>query len=240
MMMLSLLSRLSVRHRCRCCPSSLGGFCTGCYLSGSCVGFCNCRGCCCLGSIAGGGTASARSVSGSPSAGSVGGGAGRDLRPGTGRLCRLLHSRLCSLLLRRLLSSSPALLGGGHGGEDEVLDEHEPVRILLLLLLPGRFPHVLLLGSLLHIFLFGRRLFSSFVLLSCLFHAVLVVGVAAHDPLGLGEQVAKVSGEEKNQDFFKMRLSQIAVYYLLVIAVVQIVGPLLLPVVVLGVLLVEA
>ncbi len=153
-----------------------------------------------------GGSPSACSASGSPSACSVGGGAGRGLRPGTGRLCRLLHTRLCSLLLRRRLSSSPALLGGGHGGEDEVLDEHEPVRVLLLLPLPGRFPRVLLfgrltrvflLGSLLHIFLFGRRLFSSFVLFRCHFHAVLVVGVAAHDPLGLGEQVAKVPAEGK-------------------------------------------
>ncbi len=202
MMMFSLLSRLSVRHRCRCSPSSLGGFCTDCYLSGRCVGFCNCRGCCCLGSASSyvGGSPSARSFSGSPSACSVGGGAGGDFRPGTGRLRRLLYSRLCSLL------SSPALLGGGHGGEDEVLDEHEPVRVLLLLLLPGSFPHVLLfgrlthvflLGSLLHIFLVGRRLFSSFVLFRCLFHAVLVVGVAAHDPLGLGEQVAKVPAEGK-------------------------------------------
>ncbi len=158
-----------------------------------------------MGSTAGGGTASACSASGSSSAGVVGGGAGRDFRPGTGRLCRLFHTRLCSLLRRRLLSS-PALLGGGHGGEDEVLDEHEPVRVLLLLLLPGSFPHVLLLGrlthvfllgSLLHIFLFGRRLFSSFVLFRCLFHAVLVVGVAAHNPLGLGEPVAKVPAEGK-------------------------------------------
>ncbi len=153
-----------------------------------------------MGSIAGGGTASA---------GSVGGGAGRDFRPGAGRLCRLLHTRLCSLLRRRLLSS-PALLGGGHGGEDEVLDEHEPVRVLLLLLLLGRFPHdllfgrltlVFLLGSLLHIFLFGRRLASSSVLLRCLFHAVLVVGVAAHDPFSLREQVAKVSVKGKIKIF---------------------------------------